>query len=396
MKKYWPIAVLLVMALAITEAVLLPRTTPATAEITLPVARMLACPVGDPAVGKTVVTVADQATFTAGEAGALAGEPTTYASFENPAKPIIVRGSSMVSGLTVYTEGDKSASIPCAAPVTAGTWNGITTPEGAAVTLYLSNVDPGPAVVDVFLVGQTGPVAAAGLSDIPVASGATRTLAIDQIVTSETPFSVQIRASKGRVSATLRVIGPTGLDWQLPQTSADTDIVIAGIPAGEGTRTLTLTNADQVNRAHVAVTVLTETGTFDAIGLDSLEVPAGRAESIDITEGLAAQATALHLVSDLPITATVVTSAPDLAGVSAYPALAGAVVFPPVGGTLWAANPGTTAATVSLRATDDTGTVASSDTPVNPGSLVGIPFPSAGKAVRVWADSDSVRTAVVT
>ncbi len=263
---------LLVVGLAVADSVFFPAARLDGSPIDLPVSRMLACPVGDPALGTTTVKVADQEDFTAGVLNELPAEPQVTATFENPAKPIVVRGSSTVGGISTYTEDSATVAAPCAPPVTTGTWNNVVVDEGTSSNLVLTNVDDGAAVVDVFLYGQEGPLPVPGLSDITLASGVTQTLSIDQLVDSATPVSVQLRASKGRVSAILRTIGPTGYDWQPPQSSADTDLVVVGIPAGDGNRILSVTNTDPANKATVTVEVLGEGGSFAPLGLDSVEV----------------------------------------------------------------------------------------------------------------------------
>ena len=385
------IAAVLVVAGAIVASILLPTTPPSEQTISLPVSRMLACPVGDSTVGKTVVTVTDQENFVAGELNALPADPTTNVSLENPQKPIIVRGSATVAGVSTYTETTRGMVVPCAPPITVGAWNGITI--GDSSTLVFTNVDATPAVVDVFLYNQLGPIAQPGLRDIPVASGVTRMWPIDS-TTSDTPVSVTIRASKGRVAAVLRTIGDGGYDWQLPQTSPDTDLVIAGIPAGDGNRSLSIMNTDSVNKAQISVEIISESGSFAPLGLETIEIAPSRATSVDITGSLGGQASAVHLVSDRPVTATVVLTGGDIAGISAQPALNGAVVFPGVGGTLWIANPGDDLATLTMDSNDGNGVTTTDTIDVTAHTIASIPFPSSG-TVKLTTESSVVRTSLV-
>lgn len=394
MKRLGFIAAVLLVAALIVSGVLMPVAQPEATQISLPVSRMLACPVGDASMGTTTVSVTDQENFTAGELNALPSQPELSFSAEDPSKAVIVRGSATVGGVSVYAEGDKSMTIPCSTPVTSGTWNGVST-AGSASTLVFTNVDSGSAVVDVFLYGTTGPISPPGLRDIPVPSGTTRMLVIDtDLAPSEAPVSVQIRASKGRVAALLRVIGADGYDWQLPQTTADTDLVMAGVPAGEGTRTLSMTNTDPTTKAVVSVQVLADTGSFAPLGFETIEVPPARAISVDITQALGGQASGVHLVSDRPITATMNITGPDVAGISGEAPLNGAVVLPGIGGTLWAANPGSELTMLTLRSDDGNGTVQTTEIPVGPESIASIDFPASGTA-RVSTTSAVLRVSLV-
>jgi len=386
------IVAVLIVAGAIVASVLLPVTRPAAEVISLPVSRMLACPIGDANLGKTTVTVTDQETFVYGELNALASDPSTNASVENPSKPIVVRGSATVGAVSVYSESDHEMMVPCSPPITTGSWNGVSVHSGA--TLVFTNVDTTSAVVDVFLYGQTGPIAQPGLRDIPVASGVTQMLPISPgLVTVDTPISVQVRASKGRVAAVLRTIGDQGYDWQLPQTSPDTDLLIAGIPAGEGNRSLNITNTDPANKAVITVEVMGESGSFAPLGLETIEMAPSRATSVDITQSLGGQASAVHLISDRPVTATVVMTGADIAGVSAQAALNGAVVLPGIGGTLWVANPSDETATLTVESTNS-GSTSAEDYDIGAHTILSIPFPSSG-TVRLATQSSVVRTSLV-
>ena len=425
MRKWGTFAVVgLVVVAAIVASILVPVTRPADHMISLPISRMLACPIGDPNLpadnpgrGKTVVTVTDQENFVAGELNALPSDPMTNFQLENPTKAVIVRGSATVAGVSTYTNkaNDHEMVVPCAPPVTTGSWNGVSVKDGS--TLILTNVDAGAAKVDIFLYGQLGPIATPGLRDIPVGSGTTITRSIDtNLVSTDTVVSVQIRASKGRVAAVLRTIGDhdQGFDWALPQTSPDTDLLMAGIPAGDGIRTLSIANTDPTNKAQISVEVMGESGSFAPLGLETIEIAPSRTTSVDITQALGGQASAIHLVSDRPVTATVVingtpssetetteeensetqSTSGDIAGISAQPPLNGAVVFPGVGGTLWAANPSDQTATLTMDSKDDSGAASTESFDVAPHMILSIPFPSSG-TVKLTTDSSVVRTSLV-
>ena len=391
------IAAVLIVAGAAAASIFLPVTSPQADDITLPVSRMLSCPAGDVNLGKTVVSITDQENFVAGELNALPADPTTSANIENPSKPVIVRGSATVAGVSTYTETNHSMVVPCAPPITTGSWNGVSVGDGA--TLVFTNVDTSSAVVDVFLYGQTGPIAQPGLRDIPVASGVTQMLPIGSALvagsgSADSPISVQIRASKGRVAAVLRTMGSGGYDWQLPQTSPDTDLLIVGIPAGEGNRSLNITNTDPSNKAVINVEIVGESGSFAPLGLETVEIAPARATSVDITQALGGQASAVHLVSDRLVTATVVITGADIAGISAQPALNGAVVLPGVGGTLWIANPSDETATLAMDANDSSGVLTTDTVDVTAHTILSLPFPTSG-TVKLSTESSVVRTSLV-
>ena len=387
------IGAIIVLAAAIVAALLFPASAPDPRQISLPVTRMLACPVGDPVLGKTVIRLTDTEVFSWGLVNSLPSEPTTTAKVNNPESPIVVEGSATVGGFSTYTEAGKSMTIVCAPPIINGTWNGIKTQDMDA-TLILSNVDVTSAVVDVFLFGPTGPITMPGLRDIPVGASSTQLLSINQLLSTQAPISVTIRASQGRVSAVMRTITKQGVDWQHPQALPDTDLVLAGIPGGKGTRTVTITNPDTTTKATVTVQILGEMGSFTPPGLDTIEIPPSRTASVDMTQALGGQPSALQFTSDIAVTASIMVEDKDITGVSAQPALYGEIVLPPVGGTLWVANPGTEDATIIMQSVDEDGAPVSTTTPVAAQTQIPIEFPKSGDLVRIATSSDTVRTSL--
>jgi len=388
------------LAVLIAAAVFVPVPAPKPGQIELPVTRILACPAGNPQLGKTLIRVTDQTPFTAGPLNT-APAPATQARFEDPESVITVKGSATVGGIASYTERGRAMVAPCAPPTTSGTWNGIPLDKQSSI-LILTNADASPAVVDIFIYGFTGPLPGPGLRSVTLPPGDTQMLSIDQLVAGVVPadsplttVTVQMRASRGRVLALMRTTGPQGYDWQLPQVMPDTDLIVAGIPAGDSACAVSVTNTDTEVTAVVNIEVLGENGPFPPLGFETIEVPPSKVVTVDITSSLGTQASAIHLKADHPVTAAVTLTGKDVAVISAQPPLNGAVVLPPVGGTLWMVNPATTAATVNVHIEDDKGVLQVTDIVVAPQSIASTDFPSQGVLVRVSSASSGLRTAIV-
>ena len=384
---------LVVLIAAIASSVPMVIPTPGYEEIPLPVSRILACPVGSAQLGKTTVMVTDQEIFTAGPFNATPAQ-TTSSTFENPATAIMIRGSASVGGVSQYTEGSGTMMAPCSPPTTTATWNAVMTNQ-AASTLILNNVDTSQAVVDVFLYGPTGQIPIPGLSDITVTPGAMQMLSIDQMIDAETPITVHMRASKGRVLAMMRITGSLGLDWQTPQINPGTDLIVAGIPAGDSPRTLSITNTDSTTKAMVDVEIISESGTYPPIGFETIEVSPSTVVNLDITQTLSGQAAAVHLQSDHPVTSAVAVMESDIAVISAQPTLNGEVVLPPLGGTLWLVNPQSNSTTVSIRTEGDQTVLGAKDVQVPPQAIMQVVYPAEATWVRISTKSPAIAAAVV-
>ena len=385
---------LVLLSLVVAGGLWIPIAPQNVAMVALPVSRMVACPVPNDSVGSTTVMLADQEPFTTLDL--LTGEkssPTTGATIEEATSVIIARGSASLGGYSRYVGPSGEMAAPCAPAITWGAWNGVNTEVGSPVFL-LTNVDEVSAVVDVHIFGETGPITRPGLSDMSVSPGELVVINLKTYeITSETPITVVIRATKGRVSAMLRVEGDQGSHWQLPQTAADTDLIIAGIPAGFSERLLSITNTDPTQRAVVSLSILGENGTFEPLVGDSFEVGPARTKTIDITQWLGGQASGLHLVSDLPITATMVLAGAGFSGISPQPALGGELVFPPVEGTLWLANPSDEAVSIFIKAeTEDSAEASELEIPA--GYVRSIPFPGEGISVLMVTTSMALRASL--
>lgn len=395
MRKHVIFAVgILLIGLVTAGGLWIPIAPQNVAMVALPVSRMVTCPVGNAQVGATTIMLADQELFSTVELDTKEeSDPAFVVTIEEAESVILARGSSSLGGFSRFVEPAGVMAVPCAPPITWGAWNGVNTEVGDPVFI-LTNVDDVSAVIDVHIFGETGPLTHPGLSDIPVGTGTTQVLVLDQYVTSETPVSVVIRATKGRVSAMLRVTSDAGTDWQLPQTSADTDLIIAGIPAGFGDRILSITNLDPEHKTTVGLTILSETGSFEPLVTDSFEVGPARTKTVDITPWLGGQASAVHLVSDRPITATIRLEGKGIAGVSPSPALGGELVFPPVEATLWLANPSDEAVNVIIR-TETPEALEATAVDVGPGHILGLPFPQEGTAVLIATSSMTLRASLI-
>jgi hypothetical protein len=182
--------------------------------------------------------------------------------------------------------------------------------------LVLSNPDDAQAEVDLRFYGQAGPVVVPGSPGLIVPAHSSRTVALAPLVNRPGPLSVLVRATEGRVSAMSRdlyseQLKPAGADWHAPSASPSTNVVIPGMPEGDGTRELVVTNPGR-RRAQVTISVLGVQGAFSPAGAEALEVGADSTATISLGAGLAGQSAGIQLASDHPVTAAVISTATRL------------------------------------------------------------------------------------
>lgn len=219
------------------------------------------------------------------------------------------------------------SAAPCLPPGTQHWFTGFVAGDADRTELILTNPDDAQAEVDLRFFGKQGRVVVPGSPAVLVEAHSSRTVSLSTLVSTDGPFSVEVQASQGRVSAVARrtrtaALKPSGADWQVPSTSPALTSVIPGLPEGEGSRQLLVTNPGTA-RATVQVAVLGLQGPYAPVGAASVQVPPESTASLDLTAGLATESGAVKLVSDLPVTGAVISaskrtaSAPDFAVQSA-------------------------------------------------------------------------------
>ena len=198
--------------------------------------------------------------------------------------------------------------------------------------LVLSNPTTVPAVVDVSVWDESGPVDAPATQDIAIPARSQHLLLLDALDPSAQRIGVLVSASQGRVAAALEMressdLDPQGVTFIPAAEPPSTEVVIPGVPA-HGERTLRILAPGETD-AIVSMRLLGPDGPFSPIGQDVVTVGAGTVAEVPIGDAAGEAAVAVALDSDAPITASVRVvdtpedTAPDLAYTAATAALAG-------------------------------------------------------------------------
>jgi hypothetical protein len=174
--------------------------------------------------------------------------------------------------------------------------------------LFLTNVDEGPAVVDVRLHGATGSVDRAGTRGITLAPGETLRLPLAEVAPGSEELTVEVAAVRGRVVPhlldSISLADGRGREWLPPAMPPAEDVVLAAVPAGADRVVLLVTNPGE-DQALVDLEVLTEDGAFVPLGTEQVSVDPGSVKRVDLTEELEGRAAAVHLQSQVPVTGAV-------------------------------------------------------------------------------------------
>jgi len=202
-------------------------------------------------------------------------------------------------------------AAPCLAPATAHWFSGLGATDEDSTDLILSNPDDAQAQVDLRYYGRSGRIAVPGSPGLVIRGHDSRRVSLADL-RGESPVSVAIQASQGRVTAVAkrtqtRQFKPAGVDWQVPSVSPSRVVVIPGVPADEGGRQLVVTNPNN-SRATVAVQVLGFQGPYAPSGAASVDVPPEGTASVNLEPGLAGEAAGIKLTSDVPVTGAVLAT----------------------------------------------------------------------------------------
>jgi hypothetical protein len=201
------------------------------------------------------------------------------------------------------------ATAACTAPGSHWWFVGVASTPDRAGVLELTNPTPGVAVVDVALYRPNGSLEPAAGRGLALAPGETRSVPLAGLVAGLDPLAVEVTASQGRVTASVRerasdVLVPAGADFVPAAGEPRRTATLTGVPR-EGRHELTLLNAGDA-AAVVRVEVLGQEAAFTPAGLESLRVPAhGLAHARLPRSALDGEATGIRLRADHPVTAAV-------------------------------------------------------------------------------------------
>ena len=223
---------------------------------------------------------------------------------------LVVSGRGpLAAGLEVeqVTRGERGsdrglAGLRCEAPRTDAWFEGSSTVVGDRALLVLANVDDTPALVDVQIWSAAGPVDPRSGQGITVAPHTRTFVHLEDLAPDRILLGVHVSTRRGRIAPALRHARydgrvARGVDWVPEAEPPATTVVVPGIPAGPGGRTVLITNPG-TDDTTVSIRVTTKDGEFVPTGLDAIVVPAGTTVGKQLTAITDASALAVTITSD--------------------------------------------------------------------------------------------------
>jgi hypothetical protein len=278
-----------------------------------------ACPVAESAAADwSVVGVSEDGKLAAGALDAkTTGKAKSMLSLSRP--KVLQRVTAPRSELAHVVSWASAAGGPerglsavnCAVGKATQWFTGVMLNSEDAPELTLVNLDATESAVDITIYGAEGRVSAAGSRGIVVGPKSTYAVPLSVMYSSPDPIAVEVDTSKGRVAAFLRPrfwdgTESLGADWLPPSATPASEVVLPGVPPGDGGRRLVVANPSQ-RSAVVKVELLGAEGASVIAGADDIEVAPESVATLDLESGLAQLSGALRLTTGDP--AVTVTAA---------------------------------------------------------------------------------------
>lgn len=274
-------------------------------------------------------------------------DPSWTETLDRPGGPVAVTASgpaaaSLVAAQTSLVNRFRRRGLTgatCAAPRATWWLLGADGRVGHEDTLIVADPAPTPATVHIsFLSSQRSAVTAPKVASVVVPARGFRAFPLARVAPEAPDLAIQVQATGGLVTAAVEDVQdegnvPVGHDWIPASTAPATAVMVPGIPAGPGPRTLYVANPGGSQTA-VRLRVLTDTGAFAPSGHPLVDVPAGETVAVDLTKALQGRAATVQLSADRPVAASAVATLTAPAQLSDLVWRAGAPPLAP--GDTWA------------------------------------------------------------
>lgn len=229
--------------------------------------------------------------------------------------PVLVTASgSAAPGLTgTRSSTDPVAAATCASPRADQWFTGV----GAGPThdsfVVLVNPNPGQAVADLTLLGDTGPLDVPRLRGIALPGNSSQEIDLGAITPTQSPLALHAVVSRGQVAVAVRdrasklVGGGIDEDWLPAQASAGYHDLLLGLAPGDGARQLTVANPGD-RELSATLRLVSADSTFTPENSPTIDVGPQSVTRVDLTKVLSSSAAkdalGVQVVANGPVTAS--------------------------------------------------------------------------------------------
>ena len=197
-----------------------------------------------------------------------------------PDGPVVVTGSGdlapgVVAGL--LAEGPRSV-LDCAPPTAEHWFTGVGAGPTHGSVLELVNPNAGPAVVDVEMLSEDGPVEVGALRGIAVDGHRSERIDLGRVVPRSGVLALHATVVRGQLGVAVRDRGEqvtgavTTEDWLPAQSAPARHALLLGLTPGGGRHTLTIAN-DGDAEVRATIRLISPDSVFQPAGLEPVTVP---------------------------------------------------------------------------------------------------------------------------
>lgn len=288
-------------------------TEPTTTALT---SSALVCPSGDPQ-GFLATTGDEESSVTArlGERQVDTDvTPGRVRAIDGGTGPLVSKVEGDLAGTLVAGRFATPLAVgDCRAPGFDEWFTGVGAGAKHRSVLELVNPDAGQAVVDVTVLGRTGPVEAPRLRGVAVPGRTTTRLDLSTLVPRTDELALHVVTSRGRVVAsvqdTLDGLGQrtASTDYLGAQPEPSASNLLLGLPKGKGSRTLVIANPTD-DEVRASLQVVTPDSVFAPTDVDDVVIQPQAVERVPVKALLGAEstedATGVVVAASGPVTTT--------------------------------------------------------------------------------------------
>jgi hypothetical protein len=250
----------------------------------------------------------------AGERSA-AVSPGRVTDVEAQDAPVVVDGAGdLAPGLVAGLFSTAPLTALDCSPVAASQWfTGVGAGPTHASVLELTNPNPGPAVADVEVLGDEGPIEVPALRGIAVEGDSHVRLDLGTVVPRTGDLALHVVVERGQLGVAVRdrgerlTGGTTTEDWLPAQARPARRNLLLGVQPGSGSHTLTVAN-DSDDQATATLRLVTDGSVFAPSGAKPITVPPHtvvRTYLDDLLRGdNAKDVVGVEVTADQPVTAS--------------------------------------------------------------------------------------------
>jgi hypothetical protein len=281
-----PVVVAVLLALVRPDAATTERTAPTTSTLT---SSSVVCPSAlDTRSGRGSTLAVASASGASGalaltsEAGTAQADVAPGRVFDTDAQdtPVVVAGQGdLAPGIVAGISSSSPLTALDCTPVAASQWfTGVGAGPTHASILELTNPNPGPAVADVDVLSDEGPLDVPALRGIAVEGRSHVRLDLGAVVPRTGDLALRVVVERGQLGVAVRdrgeqlAGGTTTEDWLPAQQRPALRNLLLGVQPGSGRHTLTVAN-DSDDQATATLRLVTDGSVFSPAGQRPITVP---------------------------------------------------------------------------------------------------------------------------